>query len=114
MVASENLISLTDEHFSLKRFAGAERERVSDQRKSIRQEFNEAESDWRRNRVALGLLITYYHRSDSGIRSSRRNVEQAATASSTCVVLAMNRPRRARPEMATHCRQRTVRNGANG
>jgi hypothetical protein len=82
--ASENLLVLTEPAFDRDRFAGEQRDAVMEQRKVLRDAFNEADRDWRRNRETLGFLLGYYHHGHSSLEPTWRKTQAAVDGFVAC------------------------------
>lgn len=67
MAAAENLATLTTDGFDPSAFQGDQRDQVVKQRKSIRDQFNTADAQWRSNRETLTLNFRYYHSNDQAV-----------------------------------------------
>jgi len=61
IAASENLVTLTENDFDLRRYAGPDRETVRLQRQKIRDDFTKKDEEWRDKKQALGFLMRYFH-----------------------------------------------------
>ena len=84
IVASENLIALSEPAFDVSSIREADRPRVQKQRDTIRHDYNASDAEWRKNRAVLGLLLTYYHRNDPNVTRSWRGVQEAGDAFAAC------------------------------
>lgn len=82
--ASQNLLVLTEPAFDAGHFAGEQRDAVLEQRKRLRDEFNEADREWRRNRETLGFLLGYYHHGDSSLEPTWRKTQAAVDGFVSC------------------------------
>lgn len=61
IATSEDLLDITAPEFSPLYFRGKERERVIAQKTKVREQFNEVNQEWRREKQSLGFLVSYYH-----------------------------------------------------
>jgi hypothetical protein len=82
--ASENLLVLTEPAFDPENFADKQRDAVLEQRKRLRDGFNEADRDWRRNRETLGFLLGYYHHGHSDLEPTWRKTQAAVDGFVSC------------------------------
>jgi hypothetical protein len=63
--ASEDLMLLTTDNFDPDKYPkGKDRDLVEKQRVLLKEQYNDADREWRRQQEALALLIGFYHRDD--------------------------------------------------
>ncbi len=84
LASAQDLIVLTESRFDPARYEGAERDKVLEQRRQLREAFNTADAAWRRRRETQGLMMSYYHRGSPAIQERWRAVEVAVDAFVDC------------------------------
>jgi len=84
LASAQDLIVLTESRFDPARYEGAERDKVLEQRRQLREAFNAADAAWRRRRETQGLMMSYYHRGSPAIQERWRAVEAAVDAFVDC------------------------------
>ncbi len=85
VAATDDVISLSHPQFDPSRYPDSRQRDLFAQKAAIRHEFNLAQADWRKERGALGFLISYYHRGTPQVRDSWREVEAVIDRLSECV-----------------------------
>jgi len=84
--ASEDLLSLTAPAFDPARFPETAREKLEAQKQKIRDGYNTVDTEWRKKRESLGLLMAYYHPGESRISGAWRRVQEAVDGFNACAV----------------------------
>lgn len=77
--ASDDLIELTGPDFDLQKYPSAR-----PQRTELRKSYNVCDAQWRGQREALGLLMTYYHHGQPKVLGAWNNVKDSVTKYMNC------------------------------
>lgn len=84
LTTSEDLLDITGPDFDPLHFRGKERERVIQQKTSVREHFNRVNEEWRHDRQSLGFLLSYYHDGLPNLTLLWRDVVMKLDAYSAC------------------------------
>lgn len=85
VAAAEDLITITRPDFDPESYAeGPGRDATLAKRQEIREAYNEADSEWRREKENLGYLLAYYHPGGSGVAGAWGRLEAAVTGFVDC------------------------------
>ncbi len=85
VAASDNLSTITTNGFDPAVFPpGEQRNLVLGQKKSLRDEFNKCDEQWRASRETLTLNMRYYHHNDAALASAWENTGEVLTSYIDC------------------------------
>lgn len=85
VAAAEDLITITRPDFDPRKYAeGPDRNATLAKRRQIREAYNAADAEWRREKETLGYLLVYYHSDGRGVAGSWNQLEDAVTGFVDC------------------------------
>jgi hypothetical protein len=85
VAAAEDLITITRPDFDPRRYAeGQDRDDTLAKRKQIREDYNDADVMWRREKAKLGYLLAYYHPGSAEVSAAWREFDDAVTSFVDC------------------------------
>jgi hypothetical protein len=82
--SAETLINLASEGMDWQRVRSEDQSLVMEQRRAVRKAYNDAETRWRRQREALGLLMVFYHQGSPAVSRAWREMDHALSGYLAC------------------------------